>query len=87
MCCCLGLDQELVAEGDRSSLYDVARALMRLQGFFGSATRLKGKGPAAATVKTLLTRMAQELGPEAPVVGVHVISHLFTKIRVCHCGL
>lgn len=61
-----------MAEGDRTSLYDVARALMALQSLFGSAARLKGKGPAAATVRTLLMRMAQELGPEAPIVGAPV---------------
>ncbi len=61
--------QELVAEGDRSSLYGVARALTRLQALYGGAAVLKGKGTMAAAVRLLLLRMRQELGPEAPVVG------------------
>ncbi|BDA43254.1 Vacuolar protein sorting-associated protein 33A [Coccomyxa sp. Obi] len=61
--------RELVAEGDRSSLYGVARALTRLQALYGGAAVLKGKGPMAAAVRSLLLRMRQELGPEAPVVG------------------
>ena len=61
--------QELVAEGDRSSLYGVARALTRLQALYGGAAVLKGKGPAAAAVRSLLLRMRQELGPEAPITG------------------
>ncbi|KAK9915301.1 hypothetical protein WJX75_007269 [Coccomyxa subellipsoidea] len=61
--------RELVAEGDRSSLYGVARALTRLQALYGGAAMLKGKGPAAAAVRSLLLRMRQELGPEAPITG------------------
>ena len=58
-----------MAEGDRSSLYGVARALTRLQALFGGAAVLKGKGVMAAAVRSLLLRMRQELGIEAPVVG------------------
>ena len=56
--------QELAAEGDRSCLYDVAKALMGLQSAFGCARVLKGKGAAAQAVRALLTRMRQELSPD-----------------------
>jgi hypothetical protein len=62
--------QELTAEGDRSSLYDIARALLGLQAMFGCARILKGKGPAAASVHAQLCRMRRELGPdELPLPG------------------
>ena len=62
--------QELAAEGDRSSLYDIAKALLGLQAMFGCARILKGKGPAAASVHTQLSRMRQELSPdELPLPG------------------
>ena len=56
--------QELAAEGDRSCLYDVAKALMGLQSALGCARVLKGKGAAAQAVRALLTRMRQELSPD-----------------------
>ena len=61
--------QELAAEGDRSSLWDVARALTSLQAGFGGARVVKGKGNAAAAVRALLLRMRQEAGAEGPIVG------------------
>ena len=62
--------QELAAEGDRSSLYDIAKALLGLQAMFGCARILKGKGPAAASVHTQLSRMRQELSSdELPLPG------------------
>jgi hypothetical protein len=67
--------QELTAEGDRSALYDVARALTRLQAAFGGAPLLKGKGAAAAAVRALLARMRQELGPDGPIIGAHACMH------------
>ena len=56
--------QELAAEGDRSSLYDAAKALMGLQSTFGCARILKGKGAAAHAVHLQLTHMRQELNPD-----------------------
>ena len=56
--------QELAAEGDRSSLYDAAKALMGLQSMFGCARILKGKGAAAHAVHLQLSRMRQELSPD-----------------------
>lgn len=62
--------QELAAEGDRSSLYDIAKALMLLQSTFGCARILKGKGAAAQAVHLQLSRMRQELSPdELPLPG------------------
>ncbi len=68
-----------MADGDRSSLYGVARALTRLQALYGGAAVLKGKGPAAAAVRSLLLRMRQELGMEAPITGARcpVMDSLF----------
>lgn len=56
--------QELAAEGDRSCLYDAAKALLGLQSALGCARVLKGKGAAAQAVRVLLTRMRRELSPD-----------------------
>ena len=62
--------QEVVAEGDPSSLHDIAKALMTLQSMFGCARILKGKGTAAHAVHMQLSRMRQELSPdEQPLPG------------------
>ena len=56
-------------DGDRSSLFYIAQALMRLQGLFGTIPAVKGKGSAAAAVKNMLMRMRRELGADAPPLG------------------
>ena len=58
--------QELTQEGDQSSLFYVTRALMELQASHGAARRVMGVGPAAAAVRSIMSRMRSELGAEAP---------------------
>jgi len=58
--------QELSQEGDQSSLFYVARALMELQASHGAARRVMGVGPAAAAVRSIMSRMRSELGADAP---------------------
>ena len=61
--------QELVADGDTSSLYYTARGLMRLQSLYGTIPNIKGKGSHALTVKNLMTIMRKEMGAKAPRTG------------------
>ena len=61
--------QDLVVDGDPSSLYYTARGLMRLQQLYGTAGRVTGKGLSAAGVRDLLLRMRREMGSRAPPVG------------------
>lgn len=61
--------QELVADGDTSSLYYTARGLMRLQSLYGTVPHIKGKGSHALTVKNLMTIMRKEMGAKAPRTG------------------
>ena len=61
--------QDLVVDGDPSSLYYTARGLMRLQQLYGTMGRVTGKGPSAAGVRDLLLRMRREMGSKAPPVG------------------
>lgn len=66
---CLHFVQELVLDGDTSSLYYTARGLMQLQGLYGTIGQVKGKGPHALAVKNLLTLMRKEMGAKAPRTG------------------
>ena len=61
--------QELVLDGDTSSLYHTARGLMQLQSLYGTIPQVKGKGPHALAVKNLLTVMRREMGVKAPRTG------------------
>lgn len=54
--------QELMLDGDTSSLFYVARGLMGLQSMFGTIPHIYGKGPNAAAVKAMLTSMRKEQG-------------------------
>ena len=58
--------QELTQEGDQSSLFYVARALMELQASHGAARRVMGVGPAAGAARSIMSRMRSELGADAP---------------------
>lgn len=62
--------QELVADGDTTSLYYTARALMRLQSLYGTIPHVKGKGNHALAVKNLMTIMRKELGAKATPTGM-----------------
>eukprot|EP00798_Chlamydomonas_sp_ICE-L_P015851 gene15851-21978_t len=52
--------RDCVVDGDSSSLFYVARAIMRLQSMFGLIPRLQGKGPAAVAVRDMALRMRRE---------------------------
>lgn len=78
--------QDLKYDGDRSSLYFVARALMQLQSRHGAARNIRGVGPAAAAVRSMLSRMRSELAAEAPPLpapgqGIDTIILLDREVR------
>ena len=62
--------QELIADGDTSSLYYTARGLMRLQSLYGTIPQVKGKGSHALAVKNMMTMMRKEMGAKAPRTGL-----------------
>ena len=53
--------KETLLDGDPSSLYYVARSLMRLQAMFGLIRTIKGKGSQALKVCSLMQRMRKEM--------------------------
>uniref|UniRef100_A0A1D2A473 Vacuolar protein sorting-associated protein 33-like protein n=1 Tax=Auxenochlorella protothecoides TaxID=3075 RepID=A0A1D2A473_AUXPR len=61
--------REWTADGDPSSLHELASALSSLQQRFGAVARIKAKGTAAVEVAGLLGRMRREQGSEGPAVG------------------
>lgn len=63
--------QDVVVDGDKTSLHAVASALLQLQAMYGAPSLIRGKGPGAAVVKDMLLRMQHELGTQAPVPGQH----------------
>ncbi len=65
----MGIMQDVVVDGDKTSLHAIAAALLQLEALYGSPSLIRGKGPGATVVKDMLLRMHQELGPEAPVPG------------------
>ncbi len=87
--------QDLVVDGDPSSLYYTARGLMRLQQLYGTIGRVTGKGPSAVGVRDLVLRMRREMGSKAPPVGgcspyLHLLlmpRHLQTTTRGRHVML
>ncbi|RKP07426.1 Sec1-like protein [Thamnocephalis sphaerospora] len=60
--------KELYVDGDYSALYDVARAVMRLQTEYGFFPRILGKGNMAKLLTDMLVRMRQELAAQNSVV-------------------
>eukprot|EP00854_Cymbomonas_tetramitiformis_P026746 gene26746-32861_t len=58
--------RDVLVEGDRSSLYYVARSLQTLQGMFGAFPHVKAKGTQAAAVMDMMGRMRREQGRDAP---------------------
>lgn len=61
--------RECVSEGDQTSLYLIARALMQFQTVLGTIPRILGKGTAADAVKNMCAKMHHELGGNAPPPG------------------
>ena len=66
--------QDVVVDGDKTSLHAVASALLQLQAMYGAPSLIRGKGPGAAIVKDMLVSMQQELGSQAPVPGQHSLT-------------
>mmetsp|Transcript_353 Transcript_353/g.424 ORF Transcript_353/g.424 Transcript_353/m.424 type:complete len:497 (-) Transcript_353:429-1919(-) len=60
--------RECFLEGNRTCLFYVARALMKMQAIFGIIPEIKGVGEAAKLVKDMLLRMRKEIGADEPVV-------------------
>ncbi|GAM27805.1 hypothetical protein SAMD00019534_109810 [Acytostelium subglobosum LB1] len=59
--------KEFLLEGDRTSLFYVAKSLMKLQSMFGTIPVVKGKGQCSRLVMDLITRMRKEMGEECTV--------------------
>eukprot|EP01006_Ploeotia_vitrea_P019581 TRINITY_DN51791_c0_g1_i1.p1 TRINITY_DN51791_c0_g1~~TRINITY_DN51791_c0_g1_i1.p1 ORF type:complete len:631 (-),score=70.58 TRINITY_DN51791_c0_g1_i1:50-1711(-) len=57
--------RECFLEGDNSSLYYIARALMKMQTFFGLFPRISAKGRCAKQVAQSLLRMRKEVSGDA----------------------
>eukprot|EP00850_Spirogloea_muscicola_P018861 SM000177S03194 [mRNA] locus=s177:293522:299055:+ [translate_table: standard] len=64
--------KECQLDGDRSSLFYIARALMRLQGVFGTIPHVMGKGRAAAQLADLLKRMQREQQGGMPLIAPEI---------------
>jgi hypothetical protein len=58
--------RECAVDNDRTSLYYIARAIMKLQCAFGIVRSIKGKGAWARSVADILLRMRREMGAEEP---------------------
>eukprot|EP00026_Physarum_polycephalum_P005659 Phypoly_transcript_05694.p1 GENE.Phypoly_transcript_05694~~Phypoly_transcript_05694.p1 ORF type:complete len:610 (+),score=111.39 Phypoly_transcript_05694:24-1832(+) len=58
--------RECLLEGDKTSLYYVARAIMKLQSTFGIIPNVKGKGVCSKLVYDMLIRMRKEMGADEP---------------------
>ena len=63
--------QEVVLDGDWSSQFYMARALMQLQTLFGPIPVIKGKGTASEAVAANLDRMMAAAAAESSMPGWH----------------
>ena len=54
--------KETYLDGDFSSLYNVARAIMKLQSLYGVIPNIKAKGKTAKIVYDMITKMRQQTG-------------------------
>eukprot|EP00245_Coleochaete_scutata_P001569 TRINITY_DN11946_c0_g1_i1.p1 TRINITY_DN11946_c0_g1~~TRINITY_DN11946_c0_g1_i1.p1 ORF type:complete len:607 (+),score=112.22 TRINITY_DN11946_c0_g1_i1:84-1904(+) len=74
--------KDAMVDGDRSSLYYVARALTKLQAVFGVIPNVKGKGKGAVAVFDMMKRMRREqLGALPPYSGPPEIDMLILLDR------
>ncbi|ORX89440.1 vacuolar protein sorting-associated protein 33A [Basidiobolus meristosporus CBS 931.73] len=60
--------KELYLDGDNTSIYYVARAIMRLQSVYGFFPRIIGKGDCAKLLSDMLLRMRREMAIDDPLV-------------------
>eukprot|EP01094_Clydonella_sp_ATCC50884_P027895 TRINITY_DN8212_c0_g1_i1.p1 TRINITY_DN8212_c0_g1~~TRINITY_DN8212_c0_g1_i1.p1 ORF type:complete len:596 (+),score=194.45 TRINITY_DN8212_c0_g1_i1:119-1906(+) len=72
---------ECFVDEDRTSLFYVARALMKLQSIFGIIPVIRGKGHCASAVKDMMLRMRREMALEDNTV-VPEIDSLFLIDRM-----
>ncbi|KAJ3407009.1 hypothetical protein HDV05_005632, partial [Chytridiales sp. JEL 0842] len=70
--------RELFLEGDTTSIYYIAKAVMKLQTVFGIIPRILGKGTCAKQLSDLILRMRTELG--ANLEDGESIDNLFPQI-------
>jgi vacuolar protein sorting-associated protein 33A len=59
-------------ENDCTSLFYVARSLMKLQCMFGLIPNVKGKGECAQQVKDMMLRMRREMGGDEPTLAPEI---------------
>ncbi|KAM9994732.1 hypothetical protein ACTFIY_000926 [Dictyostelium cf. discoideum] len=59
--------REYLLDGDRTSLFHVAKSLMKLQAMFGTIPIVKGKGHCSRLVMDMIVRMRKEMGEECTV--------------------
>ncbi|KAF2072482.1 hypothetical protein CYY_006214 [Polysphondylium violaceum] len=59
--------KEYLLDGDRTSLFYVAKSLMKFQAMFGTIPVVKGKGQCSRLVMDMITRMRKEMGEEFTV--------------------
>eukprot|EP01122_Echinamoeba_exundans_P013588 TRINITY_DN5959_c0_g1_i1.p1 TRINITY_DN5959_c0_g1~~TRINITY_DN5959_c0_g1_i1.p1 ORF type:complete len:685 (-),score=163.48 TRINITY_DN5959_c0_g1_i1:50-2104(-) len=68
--------KECFLEGDKTSLFYTARALMKLQALYGIIPLIRGKGAAAQQVAQMMLRMRHEMRSSEAQVDVPAISQL-----------
>mmetsp|Transcript_14721 Transcript_14721/g.37457 ORF Transcript_14721/g.37457 Transcript_14721/m.37457 type:complete len:683 (-) Transcript_14721:54-2102(-) len=67
-----GSYRECFLENDCTSLFYVARSLMKLQCMFGLIPNIKGKGQCAQQVKDMMLRMRREMGGDEPTIAPEI---------------
>eukprot|EP01135_Chromosphaera_perkinsii_P005349 Nk52_evm30s343 gene=Nk52_evmTU30s343 len=66
--------KDVFLEGDGTSLFHMAKAIMKLQMVFGIIPNIMGKGASAKHVASMLLRMRQELAAEEPAIPPEIDS-------------
>jgi len=66
--------KECFLELDRTSLYYVAKSIMKLQSMFGIIPTIRGIGTNAKLIKDMILRMRKELGADEPVIPPEIDS-------------
>ncbi len=74
--------RECAVDNDKTSLYYIARAIMKLQCAFGIVRSIKGKGAWSRSVADILLRMRREMGAEEPDAAPE-IAELILLDRSC----
>lgn len=74
--------REFAVDGDRTSLFYVAKALIKLQFLFGIIPNIQGKGEQSQFIAELLFRMRREMASEEPLI-VSEIDRLILIDREC----